>query len=81
MTREPLSGQLPSERKRSLLREVNMRIHEAARGLEAAPGPHLFICECGQRECSSTVEVEHDDFERVFSDHPLLVAPGHVAAV
>jgi hypothetical protein len=81
MTRQTLNEPLPRERRRLLLREVNMRIQEAAQGLDHAAGPLMFMCECGQGECSSTVEVERGDFERVFSDDALaLVAPGHAAA-
>jgi hypothetical protein len=81
MTRQTLSEPLPSQHRRLLLREVNVRIQEAAQGLDHAAGPLMLMCECGQGDCTSTVEVEHDDFERVFSDDALaIVAPGHAAA-
>ena len=62
----------------SRFREINDRLREGLRSLPADEGPVSFICECGHAECTETVPLHLDEYERVRQD-PLLFAllPGH----
>jgi hypothetical protein len=66
----------------ALFREVNERVEEVATGLlgygEANGLLIGFICECGQEDCSESLEIRHSRYEAVRSDpRCFLVLPGH----
>ncbi len=62
-----------------LFREVNERIVEGAERAGFA-GPTFFVCECGNTECSETVEVRFDEYQQARENSTIfLVSPGHEA--
>jgi hypothetical protein len=72
MAADPLSV----ARTESLFRDVNERIAETARRLNAEEA--MFVCECADSECGERFEAELADYERVRADGTrFLVAPGH----
>ena len=70
-------------RNESLFREVNDRIEELSKNVEAqgiAPEGGLieFHCECGREDCTERVRLTVAEYERVRSDNDrFAVAPGH----
>ncbi|MDP9304314.1 MAG: hypothetical protein M3O92_07385 [Actinomycetota bacterium] len=60
-----------------LFREVNERISQAAERA-SFEGPMIFVCECGDAECSETIEVTLTEYEAARSQSTLfLIVPGH----
>jgi len=60
-----------------MFREVNERIVEGAERAGFA-GPTLFLCECGDTECSETIEVGLGEYEQARARATVfLVSPGH----
>jgi hypothetical protein len=60
-----------------LFREVNERIEQAAERA-AFDGPMVFVCECGDAECSETLELTLTEYEAAWSQAArFLVVPGH----
>jgi hypothetical protein len=51
-------------RNQALFREVNERIEQVGEGF-ATDGPTSFLCECGNRECTQTIDLSHSEYERV----------------
>jgi hypothetical protein len=70
-------------RNESLFREVNDRIEELSRNVEAqgiAPEGGLieFHCECGREDCTERVRLTVAEYERVRADNDrFAVVPGH----
>lgn len=64
-------------RNEALFREVNERVQEVSRG--RATEATEFVCECGDADCTETVSLRDEEYERLRAD-PLLfaVVPGHV---
>ncbi len=62
----------------SRFREINDRLRDSLRSLPVDDEPVDFICECGHADCTETVRLQLDEYERVRQD-PLLFAllPGH----
>jgi len=60
-------------------REINERVERDLVGLVQAPGELLpFVCECGHRDCSETVELTIGEYERVRDEATeFAVRPGH----
>ena len=62
-------------RSQILFREVNERLRETLGSFE---GPLEFLCECSNENCTETVGLEVEDYERIRSNANLfLVATGH----
>lgn len=58
-------------------REVNERIGEGAERAGFA-GPMFFVCECGDAECSDTIEIRLDEYEHARESATIfLISPGH----
>jgi hypothetical protein len=67
-------------RQKRLYREVNLRIRDVARTFPAG-GAVEFICECGRRECSATIELTPAQCDSLFSfDDAVLLAAEHRGA-
>jgi hypothetical protein len=70
-------------RNESLFREVNDRIEELSKNVEAqgiAPEGGLieFHCECGREDCTERMRMTVAEYERVRSDNDrFAVVPGH----
>ena len=70
-------------RNESLFREVNDRIEELTRNVEAqgiAPEGGLieFHCECGREDCTERVRLTVAEYERVRADNDrFAIVPGH----
>jgi hypothetical protein len=64
-------------RNESLFREVNERIAEAAKRIQAVPDAE-FLCECGRPDCLERMAIPLEEYERVRA-HParFLLLPGH----
>jgi hypothetical protein len=66
-----------------VLREVNERIAEKssdleARGLTESDDTSEYLCSCGQRDCSESIELTLEEFGAAHaSDDHFIVAPGH----
>ena len=66
-----------------VLREVNERIAEKssdleARGLTESDDTSEYLCSCGQRDCSESIELTLGEFGAAHgSDNHFIVAPGH----
>jgi hypothetical protein len=65
----------------TLFREVNERVEEVASGFadrDEEDRPIGFVCECGRRDCTESIEATRAQYEAVRSN-PLrfLVLPGH----
>ena len=65
-----------SARNQILFREVNERIHDV---LESEPeGPLEFLCECTDQDCTGTIMLEREEYERIRSGPThFVVVPGH----
>jgi len=63
-------------RNEALFREVNERLEEVSPGRSTEMTE--FLCECGDADCTETVALRDEEYDRVRSD-PLLFAvlPGH----
>jgi hypothetical protein len=62
------------------VRKVNDRIRTVAES-SRLDAPTLFICECGRRGCTETIELELEEFEAIrWREHVYVVAPGHERA-
>jgi hypothetical protein len=63
-------------RNEALFREVNERVEEVSAG--RATEMTEFVCECGDADCTETIALRDEEYDRVRSD-PLLfsVVPGH----
>jgi hypothetical protein len=60
-------------------REINERLEAGLRQVRDTPDRLQFICECGDRECESSVALSFEEYEAVRSDsRRFLVVPGHV---
>lgn len=59
--------------------EINgRRVNEAIERGDGEPGPAVFVCECGHIGCTSTVEMEIAEYEKVRANFDrFLVLPGH----
>ena len=66
-------------RNESRFREINERVERDLVGLVAEPGERLpFVCECGLRECTRTIELTIREYEHVRGDATWFAAvPGH----
>ena len=63
-----------SARSQVLFREVNDRIREM---LDSA-GPMEIVCECTDKDCTATIILEREEYDRARSDPThFLVVPGH----
>ena len=64
-------------RNESLFREVNERIAEAAKRIQAVPDAE-FLCECSRADCLERMVIPLDEYERVRA-HParFVLLPGH----
>ena len=51
-------------RNQALFREVNERIEHVGQSF-ATDGQTSFLCECGNRECTQTIDLSHSEYERV----------------
>jgi hypothetical protein len=51
-------------RNQVLFREVNERIERISEGF-ATGGRTSLLCECGNRECTQTIDLSHSEYERV----------------
>ena len=65
----------------TLFREVNERVEEVASGFadrDEEDRPIGFVCECGRRDCTESIEITRARYESVRSN-PLrfFVLPGH----
>ena len=62
----------------AVFREVNERLQELADGVYADGAPLDLVCECGDRNCTARIRVEHEDYERARAQpRQFLVHPGH----
>lgn len=62
------------EHHQALFREVNDRI-----SVGASLGVAIFMCECGDEECLSTVALSLEEYKRIRSNPTwCVVRPGHV---
>jgi hypothetical protein len=60
-------------------RDINERLEEGLRRVPHAPEHERFICECGSRECESSVLLSLAEYEAVRGDsRRFFVVPGHV---
>lgn len=59
--------------------EVRFReLNESVQSQRVARGEGRFICECGDRNCMTWLEVDEDSYRAVRSDaRKFIVAPGH----
>ncbi|HEX2391362.1 MAG TPA: hypothetical protein VHI77_00430 [Solirubrobacterales bacterium] len=66
-------------RRQAVIAEVRGRqVNEAIDCGKDGSGSGVFLCECGQLGCSTTIELPIDDYEAVRTDFErFLVAPGH----
>ena len=62
----------------SRFRDINERLEADLRRIPVGDDPVDFVCECGMIECTASVRLSIDEYERVRAD-PLLFAllPGH----
>jgi hypothetical protein len=60
-------------------RDINERVERDLVGVVAAPGELLpFVCECGRRDCTRTLELTIREYEHVRDDPTwFAVVPGH----
>jgi hypothetical protein len=59
-------------------REINDRLEADVRKLAPGDGITEFVCECGQAQCTLTVPLTLDEYDRVRADDLLFVVlPGH----
>ncbi len=64
-------------RKRTLLRDVNRRIHGVNSSLVEPSGPQLH-CECARTDCTERVRVPREICDHVLAEvGTFIVAPGH----
>jgi len=65
----------------TLFREVNERVEEAANGFadqDEEDRPIGFVCECGRRDCTESIEATRAQYEAVRSNPVrFLLLPGH----
>ena len=62
----------------SRFRDINERLEADLRRLPVDGDPVDFVCECGKLECSATVPLTLDEYERVRQDSATFaVLPGH----
>ena len=60
---------------RSLVREVNLRIHSLALTLEI---PLEYVCECAGHRCLELLPIAHEEFDEVLTQPGCyVVAAGH----
>lgn len=65
-------------RNQSLFREVNERIVELSHRFGDEARPNAYLCECLNAECSATIEVPYDEYERLREQgNRFFVLPGH----
>jgi len=65
-------------RNQSLFREVNERIADLTRRYADELLPNRYICECLNTDCTATLELTHDEYERLRADGArFFVLPGH----
>ena len=62
-------------RSQILFREVNERVRET---IGSFGGPIDFLCECSQEDCTESVELDMEEYERIRSNANLfVVVTGH----
>ena len=62
----------------SRFRDINERLESDLRRLPVDGEPVEFVCECGQLECSASVRLTLDEYERVRGDSATFaILPGH----
>ena len=62
----------------SLFREVNERIAELSQRFADELRPNQYVCECLNTDCSATIELPLDEYERLREDGArFFVLPGH----
>lgn len=67
-------------RNQSLFREVNERIAALSERYADELRPNSYICECLSTDCSATLELTHDEYERLREQGSrFFVLPGHEA--
>ncbi|MDA0169482.1 hypothetical protein OJ998_10325 [Solirubrobacter taibaiensis] len=60
-------------------RDINERLESGLRQARHNPERLEFICECGDRECESSVPLSFEEYEVVREDsRRFLIVPGHV---
>jgi hypothetical protein len=66
-------------RNEARFREINERVERDLVGMVAAPGELLpFVCECGLRDCTRTLELTIREYEHVRDDPTWFATlPGH----
>lgn len=65
-----------SARNQILFREVNGRIHDLLKS--ESEGPLEFLCECTDQDCTGTIMLEREEYERIRSGPThFVVVPGH----
>lgn len=62
----------------SLFRDINDELEAGLRAVAGGPDLLDFICECGNRTCSATLQLRLDEYEAVRRDaRRFLVVGGH----
>jgi len=62
----------------SRFRGINERLEADLRRLPSDGGPVEFVCECGQLECTASVALTIEEYERVRQDpRTFAMVPGH----
>jgi hypothetical protein len=62
----------------ALFRDVNERIGDISADWEGAGGETFFVCECSHRDCTESIPVSQEVYERVREDgRRFIVFPGH----
>ena len=65
-------------RNQSLFREVNERIVELSHRYRDEHRPNAYLCECLNVDCTATVEMPWDEYERIRAKgNRFFVLPGH----
>ncbi len=60
-------------------RDINERLEAGLRQVPHNPEHLEFICECGDRECESSVRLSFEEYEAVRSDsRRFVIVPGHL---
>ncbi len=62
----------------SRFREINERLRDDLRALPDDQQPVEFVCECGHADCTESVRLTVDEYERVRQDSThFAMLPGH----
>ena len=63
----------------ALFRQVNERLQELAEGFAHTPEKLDLICECGNANCASRIEMDPEEYQKVRSDSTTFaIVKGHV---